>query len=91
MLLANGCGRSADQPGIPPPQQGPVTLEEPPPEAAPREHGASPAEECLEMAGREDWGAALDPCTRAARDHPEDAAIQQALERARAASDEAIE
>ena len=49
------------------------------------------AEECLEMASREDWSAALDSCTRAARDHPEDAAIQRALERAIAASDEAIE
>ena len=43
------------------------------------------------MAAREDWSAALDPCTRAARDHPDDEDIQRALERAIDASDAAIE
>jgi len=91
LLLANGCGRSQEQPDLASPDEGPVTLEESPRPAATPEHGSSPAEKCIEMATREDWSAALAPCTLAARDHPDDEAIQEALERAIEASEEPIE
>ena len=91
LLLANGCARNEEQPDTSPANPEPVTLEESPDAAATRESEASPAEQCLKMALQEDWGAALDPCTRAARDHPDDESIQQALERAMDAADQAIE
>jgi len=91
LLLANGCGPDEERPDAAPPNLGRVTLEESPDAAAPAEPEESQAEKCIEMAAREDWSAALDPCTRAARDHPEDEIIQRALERAMSASDEAIE
>jgi len=91
LLLANGCGRSEEQPAASPPDLDRIELEESPDTATTGEPEATPAEQCIEMATREDWSAALDPCTRAARNHPDDEAIQRALERAMSASDEAIE
>lgn len=91
LLLANGCARNEERPRTAPSNPDEVVVEEGPDAVAPREPEASPAEKCIEMAAREDWVAALDPCTRAARDHPEDEAIQQALERAISASEGPVE
>lgn len=91
LLLTNGCGPDEAPPDGSPPDSGAITLEESPDQVAPREPEASPSEQCIEMATREDWSAALDPCTRAARDHPEDETIQQFLERAIEASDQPLE
>jgi hypothetical protein len=91
LLLASGCACNGEPSDTSPSIPEEKTLEESPDTVAPPEPEASAAEECLEMATREDWGAALDPCTRAARDHPDDEAIQRALEQAVSASEEAIE
>lgn len=91
LLLASGCACSEEQSGTSPSIPEEKTLEESPDAAAPSEPEVSAAEECIETATREDWAAALDPCTRAARDHPDDEAIQRALERAVSASEEATE
>jgi hypothetical protein len=41
---------------------------------------------CLDLASRRDWANALDPCTRAANELPDDLRIQHALQQAQAAA-----
>lgn len=86
-LLAAGCGGDEEPVAVPPGATGPITLEESPDAAAPPAPAESAAVKCLDLAGQEDWFGALDPCTRAAKDHPDDPAIQHALERALEARD----
>jgi hypothetical protein len=83
LLLATGCG--SDEEGGP---SGLIKLESSPDQKAPARAPGSSAERCIEMATQEDWKAALDPCTRAAKDDPDDSAVQQALERALEARDQ---
>lgn len=88
-ILLAACGDDAPQPSIPASDR--IELKESPDAKAPSEPEPSAAEACLDFATREDWGRALDPCTRAAREHPDDPEIQQALERALGAEDAEIE
>jgi hypothetical protein len=90
VLIAWACGSEEVRPEAESPRTGPITLEAPPGRAR-SEIRSTAAETCLEMAIREEWSDALDPCTRAARDHPDDPSIQRALEEAQQALDEAIE
>jgi hypothetical protein len=85
-LLGSGCGRDeVPEPSIP--AVDPVALEESP-DQTPEDEGAAKAaqptaaETCLQLATQENWEEALDPCTRAALEHPDDPEIRQALEHA---------
>jgi len=91
LLLATGCAPDADRPEGPLPDPEEVMLEDSPDQAPLPEPDDSSAEKCIQLATEEDSSTALDPCTRAARDHPDDDVIQQALERAIAATDEPVE
>jgi hypothetical protein len=81
MLLSSACGRDDVEPQTASPETPPVKLEKPPPEDGSKAE-ASAAEQCIDLATREDWARALDPCTRAARKHPDDPEIREALEKA---------
>ena len=48
--------------------------------------GADPAARCKDLAAQEAWNEALEPCTAAHAAHPDDMAIEHALQQARAAA-----
>jgi len=54
--------------------------------AAPSAGKSDAVQSCLELAGRRDWAKALEPCTRAANEMPDDLRIQHALQQAQAAA-----
>jgi len=94
-LLMAGCGSDeGTEPSIP--AVDPITLEQPPDgtppvEGEPKAAESTAAETCIEMATQEDWGRALDPCTRAALEHPDDPEIQEALSHALGADEAEID
>jgi hypothetical protein len=45
-------------------------------------------ETCLELAKNREWAAALDPCTQAARELPDNLEIQNAMQQAQAAAED---
>ena len=47
----------------------------------------SPAALCLELAGAKNWKDALEPCTAAAKEMPDDLSIKHALQQAQAAAE----
>ena len=47
----------------------------------------SPAARCLELAGEQNWKEALEPCTAAAKEMPDDLGIKHALQQAQAAAE----
>jgi hypothetical protein len=47
---------------------------------------ASPVKDCIALAGKMAWGEALEPCTLAAKERPDDLQIRHALQQAQAAA-----
>lgn len=45
-----------------------------------------PVQRCLSLAAQQKWNEALDPCTQAAGQHPDDLRIKHAVQQARAAA-----
>ena len=82
-----GCG-SGEEPSVAMGKSpGETEQAEAPDVAAPGAPSTSSAvETCIELAGRQAWGEALDPCTRAAQQQPDDLRIRHALQQAQAAA-----
>lgn len=95
-MLALACGREDSAPGedvsTAPESARPAA----PSPAAPSPAAASPAapsgaesdvvRECRALAEKQEWASALEPCTRAAAELPDDLGIRHALQQAQAAA-----
>jgi hypothetical protein len=77
-ILATSCGSGDEQAGAGAGAIGDV--------AAPAGGTSDAVQSCLEIAGRRDWANALEPCTRAASERPDDLRIEHALQQAQAAA-----
>lgn len=77
-ILAIACGGGEEQTSAEAAAGGDV--------ASPGAAGGDAAGRCLELAAKRDWANALDPCSRAAGERPDDLRIQNALQQAQAAA-----
>ena len=79
-ILGSGCGSGGDTGADGAAQERPAAdVAAPPPQA-------SPVETCRDLAERERWSEALEPCTAAVAQRPDDLALQHALQQAQAAT-----
>lgn len=86
-VLFVGCGRG-DEPSAATARSPGGTEQAAAPDVAARGAPSTPSavETCIELADRQAWGEALDPCTRAAQERPDDLRIRHALQQAQAAA-----
>jgi hypothetical protein len=88
-LFALACGGGSDSgtadtaaPAAPAAQEKTADVAAPAPAAS----ASGPVEQCQALADQKQWAEALAPCTLAARQKPDDLAIQHALQQAQAAA-----
>lgn len=87
--LALGCGQSEEPTAATPPS--PTASEPVRPSAdvaAPTAPTPSAVDTCVRLADQRAWGDALEPCTEAAQQRPDDLRIRHALQQAQAAAAE---